>query len=142
MACPYLCCRSGAVQVCVVVELLELLQRRAWLLGQSNNDSLAAVVSDRQSRRRALLWWLEKIINAVAVDLEVFQGDLNLRGAGCILLDLLASPVYGAQQPWDDTALRQRLPSPHRVGLAGAGAAVGEYRQVKAIEELLYRGRD
>jgi hypothetical protein len=100
------------------------------------------VVADGQARRRALLGRLKQVVDAVAVDLKVLERDLDVRGAGRVLLDLLAAAVDGAQQARDDAAVGQRLAAAHRVRLAGAGAAVGKDGQVEAIEEVLDRGRD
>ena len=93
----YLCRRCRAVHVCLIIQLLELLQRGTWLLSQANNNCLSVVVPDGQSRRRALLWWLEQIVHAIAIDFEILQRDFNLRGPSGILLDLFAPSVYGAQ---------------------------------------------
>lgn len=86
--------RGGPVHVGLIVKLLKLLQCCAWLLGKTNDDSLAVVVSDGQTRRGALLRGFEQVVDAIAVDLEVLQSNLDLCGTGRVFLDLLASPVY------------------------------------------------
>lgn len=138
----YLCRRSRTVHVGLIIQLLELLQGGAWLLGQTNNDRLAMVVANGQSRRRALLGGLEQVVYAVAVDLEVFQRNLDLCGAIGVFLDFLAPSVYGAQHTWDNPTVFQFPASAHRVCLARAGTAVGKDGKIEAIEEVFDRRRD
>jgi hypothetical protein len=100
------------------------------------------VIPDRQARGCALLRRLEQIVDSVAIDLKVLESDLNACCAFRVLLDLLTPPVYRAQETRDDASVGQRLPSAHRVCLAGTGAAMRKYREVESIEEVLYSGRD
>ena len=82
------------------------------------------IVTDGKSRRCALLWWLEEIVYAIAVDLKILQCDLHLCSPGSVLLNLLAPSVDSAQQSRDYTTVGQRLSSSHCMCLAGTGAAM------------------
>jgi hypothetical protein len=122
----YLCRRCRTIHVRLVIQLLELLQCCAWLLRQTDNDRLAVVVTNGETGWRALLGWLEEVVDTIAVDLEILQRNLNLCGARGVLFNLLAPPVYGTQESWDYATVGQRLPSTHCMCLAGTGAAVRE----------------
>jgi|SRR5690242_2605187 len=122
----YFCCRSRTVHVRLIIQLFELLQRCTWLLGQSNNNSLAVIVANWKSRGRALLWWFKQVVYAIAVDFEVLQRDLDLCCTSRVFFNLLTPPVYGAQESRNHTTIGQRLAASHCVCLAGAGAAMSK----------------
>lgn len=138
----YLCSRCGAVHIGLVVELLKFLQCSAGFLCQTHDNCLAMVVPDRQPGWRALFWGLKQVVNTVAVNLKILEGDLDLCRACRVLFNLLAPAIYGAQQTRNDATISQRFPAAHRVCLASSCAAMGEDGQVEAVEEMLYRGRD
>lgn len=96
MISNYLGGRGRSVHVGLVVELLKLLQCGTWLFGQAYYYSLSAVVAYGKTRRGSLLWWLEEVEDAVTVDLEVFQGNLNLGSSSGVLFYLSTSSVYAA----------------------------------------------
>jgi pyruvate-formate lyase-activating enzyme len=100
------------------------------------------VVSNGQAGGRTLLRRLKQIVDAIAVDLKILEGDFNACCAFRILLDLLAAAVDGAEETRDNAAVGKRFPSAHRVCFAGTSAAVRENWKVESIEEVFYCRRD
>lgn len=135
--------RAGraAVIVGLDVQPLKVLEIVARPFRQANDDRLAILFTQRQSRRRPLVRCAKQIKDLVIVNLVVRQRHRERRHASGILGHLASATIDARQQSGNDASIVQLGAATHRMRLARARHSIRKDGHVESGKERFDIGR-